>query len=123
VVQEEPIDEHMVEERQRNGWARSKYRFGRDKQTTNRVYKTDRTILDRRLAVRDEAKASPLNAEHCGEFSLLVLNGWIAPFRTGSPVRVTFRLSRLLSAERSSIKSLEQNRMGLVLIVQDDGNC
>jgi len=75
VVQEEPIDEHMVEERQRNGWARAKYRFGRDKQTTNRVYKTDRTILDRRLAVRDEAKASPLNAEHCGEFSLLVLNG------------------------------------------------
>ena len=123
MVQEEPIDEHMVEERQRNDWARAKYCFGGDKQTTNRAYKTDRTILDRRLAVRDEAKASPLNAEHCGEFSLLVLNGWIAPFRTGSPVRVTVRLSRRLSAERSSIESLEQNRMGLVLIVQDDCNC
>jgi hypothetical protein len=75
VAQEESIDEHMVEERKRNGWARSRYRFGGDKQTTNRVYKTDRTILDRRCAVRDEAKASPLNAEHCGEFSLLALNG------------------------------------------------
>jgi len=75
VVQEEPIDEHMVEECKRNGWARAKYCFGGDKQTTNRVYKTDRTILDRRGAVRDETKASPLNAGHCGEFSLLALNG------------------------------------------------
>ena len=80
MVQEESIDEHMVEERQRNGWARAKYCFGRDKQTTNRAYKTDRTILDRRRAVRDETKASPLDAGHCGEFSL-------APVRTGSPAR------------------------------------
>jgi hypothetical protein len=107
VVQEEPIDEHMVEERKRSGWAHAKYCFGGDKQTANRAYKTDRTILDRPLAVRDEAKASPLNAEHCGD----------------SPAHVTVRLSRGLSAERSSMKSLDQNRMGLVLIVQDDCSC
>jgi hypothetical protein len=70
VVQEESIDERMVEERQRNGRARPKYRFGRGKQATNRAYKTDPPILDRRFAVDDEAKASSLNAEHCGEFSL-----------------------------------------------------
>jgi hypothetical protein len=74
VVQEESIDEHMVEERQRNGRARAKYRFGGDKQATNRVYKTDHPFLDERFAVGDEAEASSLNAEHCGEFSLLVLN-------------------------------------------------
>jgi hypothetical protein len=70
VVQEESIDEHMVEERQRNGRARAKYRFGGDKQTTNGVYKTDGPFLDWRFAIGDEAKASSLNAEHCGEFSL-----------------------------------------------------
>jgi hypothetical protein len=70
VAQEESIDEHMVEERQRNGRARAKRRFGRDKQATNRVYKTDDPFLDRRLAVRDEAKAGSLNVEHCRKFSL-----------------------------------------------------
>jgi hypothetical protein len=63
VVQDEPIDEHMVEERKRDGCARAKYRFGGDKQTTNRVYKTDHPFLDRRRAVRDENKASALNSE------------------------------------------------------------
>jgi hypothetical protein len=78
VVQEESIAEHMVKERQRNRRARAKYRFGRNKQATNRVYETDHPFLDRRFAVGDQAKASSLNAEHCGEFSLLVLNGEIA---------------------------------------------
>jgi hypothetical protein len=62
VVQEESIDEHMVEERQRNGRARAKYRFGRDRQATDGVYKTNDPFLDWRSAVGDEAKASSLNA-------------------------------------------------------------
>jgi hypothetical protein len=70
VVQEKSIDEHMVEERQRNGRTCAKYRFGRDKQATNGVCKTDDPFLDRRFAVGNEAKASSLDPEHCGEFSL-----------------------------------------------------
>jgi hypothetical protein len=95
VVQEESIDEHMVEERQRNGRARAKYGFGRVKQATNRVYKTDHPFLDPRFSV-GEAKASSLNAEHCGEFSLLVLKrkswnitrcDWLSLFKTTALVR------------------------------------
>jgi hypothetical protein len=51
LVEEESVDEYVVEQRERSCWARAKHRFGRDKQTTSQAYKTDRPILDPRLAV------------------------------------------------------------------------
>jgi len=75
LVEEESIDEYVVERRKRSRWARAKRRFGRGKQTTSCAYKTDRPILDWRLAVGSQATASPLNAWRFVEFSLFVLSG------------------------------------------------
>jgi hypothetical protein len=61
LVEEESTDEHVVERRKRRCWTRAKRRFGRGKQTTGCDYKTNRPILDRRLAVCAQATASPLN--------------------------------------------------------------
>jgi hypothetical protein len=61
LVEEESTDEHVVERRKRRCWTRAKRRFGRGKQTTGCAYKTNRPILDRRLAVCAQATASPLN--------------------------------------------------------------
>src|SRR5271166_4328348 len=51
LVEEESTDEHVVERRKRRCWTRAKRRFGRGTQTTGCAYKTNRPILDWRLAV------------------------------------------------------------------------
>jgi len=50
LVEEESTDEHVVERRKRRCWTRAKHGFGTGKQTTGCGYKTNRPILDRRLA-------------------------------------------------------------------------
>jgi hypothetical protein len=51
LAEEESVDEYVVEQRKRGRWARAKHRFGGGEQTACRAYKTDRAILDPRLAV------------------------------------------------------------------------
>jgi hypothetical protein len=52
----------VVERRKCNCWSRAKHRIGGDKKTTSCAFERDRPILDWRLAVRRQAKASPLSA-------------------------------------------------------------
>jgi hypothetical protein len=62
LVEEESADEYVVEQCKRRCWARSRNSFGGGEEATNRAHKTDRPILDARLAVCGKAKATPLNA-------------------------------------------------------------
>ena len=61
LVEEESAYEHVAEQRKCSCWTRSEHRFGGDRQTTSQAFKTDRPLLGRGLAVRGQAKASPIN--------------------------------------------------------------
>jgi hypothetical protein len=53
LVEEKSFDEYLVEHRKCSRRARATHRVCGDKQTTSSAYKTDRPILDRRLALCD----------------------------------------------------------------------